>query len=1038
MSGFLLVLMSASYSSPSARSFAANAHPRALDQEELTPAGSQSSPELAAIPAADGLVLVGADGVIQVLTEAFCQLWALPGTAAEWLGRPFAQLDALLQARVADVVAYQAKSEQLRAACAPHYHCPLPLADGRVLEVDFLPVGAGLGGQQLWSVRDATQRERVAAQLRELAAIPDQNPNPLLRLDAAGNASFTNAAARDLYAALSAAEATELCERLKALVAEGLRTDAPQQAELSSGGRHFQVTVKPLAAQQYANVYFIDITDRYHATRQLDEQRAFYESILNELPTEIAVFDPDQRYCYLNARCMLEPEERQQWLGKSILETAGLAGRTQQLVESRHALLEQAVREHRLLYWEDNFTAADGSTSHYLYFYQPVFGPDGNLKYIVAHNADITARVRAELELREQQTFMQLVLDTVPSAIFVFGPQLEITFENYHARQLHPALISRTDAYFDAARASYMEAFAKVLATGEEVVTENQITMTTGEVRWYQNVRRPLQRASGEVHVLGISTDITALKQAQHTLERSEKQYRDLMHYSQALICTYDLQGTLLTVNPALAALLGRPVAELIGQCVATVLLADNQALFADYMIRVVNEGEAKGVTRVVPAGGGRPYYILYYAYLLREPGQQPYVISHAHDITERVLAEQDTQRARKEAEAAARARSNFLANMSHEIRTPMNGVLGIAAQLAKTRLDPRQQELLHIIRTSGQHLLAVLNDVLDMAKITAGKLELEQAVFHLPNAVSEALQPLAVQAQEKGLAFRVTQVPDAWLVPWVVGDPHRLQQILLNLVSNALKFTERGGIVVSIERLAETDTAVTVCVRVTDTGCGIAPDKQALIFESFTQAYADTARHYGGTGLGLSISQALVEQMGGTLTLTSAVEEGSTFAFTLVLQKAPRKAWPVAATPFVPLSPGRLAGARVLLVEDNYINRTLAQMLLEPWGVLLTEAGDGPEALALLTEQPPFDVVLLDIQLPTLSGLDVIQQLRQLPNPRRAATPVIALTANVFQVDVERYLAAGFDDYLAKPYEEAELYQKIERLLPVPPATPG
>jgi CheY-like chemotaxis protein len=233
------------------------------------------------------------------------------------------------------------------------------------------------------------------------------------------------------------------------------------------------------------------------------------------------------------------------------------------------------------------------------------------------------------------------------------------------------------------------------------------------------------------------------------------------------------------------------------------------------------------------------------------------------------------------------------------------------------------------------------------------------------------------------------------------------------------------------MERLHETNTALTVCLSVVDTGCGVPPDKQALIFESFTQAYANTARHHGGTGLGLSISQALIEQMGGTLTLTSVVEQGSTFAFTLVLQKAAREIRPVVATPLAPLSPGRLAGARVLLVEDNHINRTVAQMLLEPWGVLLTEAVDGPEALELLTEESPFDVVLLDIQLPTLGGLDVIQRLRQLPDPRRAATPVIALTANAFQIHVERYLAAGFNDYLAKPYDEVELYQKIERLLP-------
>ncbi|HEX8427075.1 MAG TPA: ATP-binding protein [Hymenobacter sp.] len=378
-------------------------------------------------------------------------------------------------------------------------------------------------------------------------------------------------------------------------------------------------------------------------------------------------------------------------------------------------------------------------------------------------------------------------------------------------------------------------------------------------------------------------------------------------------------------------------------------------------------------------------------------------------------------------ADATVRARENFLANMSHEIRIPMNGVLGMTAQLAKTRLDARQQELVRIIRSSGQHLLSVLNDVLEMAKITAGKLELEQLPFNLCHSMETAVQPLALQAQEKGLEVVGVRLRDSCPAPWIVGDAHRLNQILINLVGNAVKLTTQGQITIKGEMLSETEDTLTVRFSVQDTGPGIAPEKQAYIFESFTQAYADTARQHGGTGLGLTISRGLVEQMGGQLTLASEVGKGSTFAFTLTLPKAPAEALPAPIEETV--DTGSLAGVRVLLVEDNHINRTVARMMLEPWGVVLKEATSGPEALAML-EQQPYDVVLMDIQMPGMSGVEVTQRLREMPNAERAATPVIAVTANAFRADVERYLAGGFNDYLAKLFDEDELYWKMEALL--------
>ena len=408
-------------------------------------------------------------------------------------------------------------------------------------------------------------------------------------------------------------------------------------------------------------------------------------------------------------------------------------------------------------------------------------------------------------------------------------------------------------------------------------------------------------------------------------------------------------------------------------------------------------------------------------------------VLGVSTNITERQRAEHQLTQAKQAAEAAVQARENFLANMSHEMRTPLNGVLGMTAQLAKTALDARQQEFVRTIRHSGQHLLGVINDVLDMAKITSGKLELEEKPFNLCDSMGEALRPLVAQAQEKGIHFAGTPLRTTCAYPWVLGDSLRLNQILINLVSNAIKFTSPGGRVVVIgEQLSETDATITVRFSVQDTGIGIAPDKQEVIFEGFTQAYADTARLFGGTGLGLSISRALVQQLGGSLTLCSEAGQGSTFAFILTLPKAPN---PVIEAPLDAYDTGALRGRRVLVVEDNEINRTVARLLLEGWGMVVEEAEDGTAGVARVRYDAPYDAVLMDIQMPGLNGIDATAAIRALPDALRAHTPIIALTANAFRADRDRYLAAGLDACLAKPFEEEDVYRTLVSLLA--PAAP-
>jgi PAS domain S-box-containing protein len=512
----------------------------------------------------------------------------------------------------------------------------------------------------------------------------------------------------------------------------------------------------------------------------------------------------------------------------------------------------------------------------------------------------------------------------------------------------------------------------------------------------------------------------------------TEIQQHDLLNYLPAAVATHDAQGRLLSCNQAFALLLQQPPAHLLGQPLGEFMApADQAQVLPTYLAQFSARTTAAGVLPVV-ARDGQLRQLLYQAHRVG-PAGRPDVLLCALDITERLHAEGEFKRAKEKAEASARAKETFLANLSHEIRTPMNGVLGMARQLTKTRLDQTQQELLRIIQASGEHLLSVLNEVLDMTKISSARLELEQVAFDLRDSLEAALPPLAIQAAEKGITFHVAMLQSCGQLPRVVGDPYRLNQILINLISNAIKFTEPGGTVsLGGYLIGRTESHLSALFRLTDTGIGIAEDKLEYIFEDFAQAGVDTARRYGGTGLGLGIARALVEQMGGSLTVDSQLGRGSTFQFTITL---PCAVDVEAALPQAPLDTSALRHRRVLVVEDNAINREVVRQLLHGWGVEVDEAENGPAALALHAERQ-YDVVLMDIQMPGMSGVEATAQLRQHPDPARAQVPVLALTANAFRSDLDRYLKAGINDCLTKPFKEEEFYRKLLALVE-PPETP-
>jgi PAS domain S-box-containing protein len=542
----------------------------------------------------------------------------------------------------------------------------------------------------------------------------------------------------------------------------------------------------------------------------------------------------------------------------------------------------------------------------------------------------------------------------------------------------------------------------------------------------------------------GIMIDITERKQAQIASEVVRGKLQATLDALPDLLFEADAEGRIISHHTHRNDLLAAPPEVFMGKRFAEVLPPDAASACQRAIEEATQNGYSNGLTYRLTLPQGERWFELSVAPMQSAAQSVPRFIMISRDITERKQAEAELaihrrsledlvqsrtaelSHARDAAEAASVAKSAFLANMSHEIRTPMNGILGMANILRREGVSPQQAKRLDTIDASAQHLLSVINNILDISKIEAGKLELEEAPVLISTLLANVSSILSERVKAKGLHLLI----EADHLPHhLLGDPTRLQQAVLNYATNAVKFTETGSIALRATVQEETADTIQVRFEVTDTGIGISPEALSKLFNIFEQADNSMTRKYGGTGLGLAITRNLAKIMGGEVGAESTPGVGSTFWFTVTLKKSTevleaKRATDVDAEAVIRKN---YAGCRILIADDEPINREIAQMLLEEIGLLADTVEDGAEAI-VLAKKTDYTAIFMDMQMPNVDGLEATRLIREMPGYRH--TPIIAMTANAFAEDKAHCIEAGMNDFLIKPFNPDELYVILLRAL--------
>lgn len=655
---------------------------------------------------------------------------------------------------------------------------------------------------------------------------------------------------------------------------------------------------------------------------------------------------------------------------------------------------------------------------------------DGKPLRIIGTHTDISKIKQTEAELEQRVKQFKSLSENIPGVIYEYEFHNDGT-EGF--RYISPAMKrifgidpSVFDNYINCIHPDdtrlLQQKNNQCKQTLEPFYYECRLVIPGQGIRWHslQSSFSYISQKGAKVFT-GMMLDITERKNAEVTLRTNEEKYRSIIANMNLGLLEVDNDETISYANQGFCSMSGYTVEELTGKNASSLFVQGNNA----EVVKHKNQARSKGVAdayeiAVTNKQGALKWWLISGAPRYNDKGELVGSIGIHLDITEQKKLEKELIEARERAENLARTKENFLANMSHEIRTPMNAIMGMGNQLLKTTLTAQQQFFLETINTASENLLVIINDILDLSKIEAGKLVIENIGFEPAALAKKTQQALAHKAEEKGLKL-LAPVIDSGIASVLVGDPNRIGQVLLNLLSNAIKFTEKGSVGLSVKLVQNTEAAQLIEVVVTDTGIGMDEAFLLHLFDKFSQENESISRKYGGTGLGMSICKQLIELMGGTIYASSKKGEGTTISFYLELAKGNAASLPEKSAACFDASV--LKGKKVLITDDNELNRLVASVTLEHYGAVITEASSGQMAVEAVAHEV-FDVILMDIQMPEIDGYEAARQIRQFNN----TIPIVAFTAKAIKGERKKCTAAGMNDYITKPFKEEDLVKMIAR----------
>jgi PAS domain S-box-containing protein len=665
---------------------------------------------------------------------------------------------------------------------------------------------------------------------------------------------------------------------------------------------------------------------------------------------------------------------------------------------------------------------------------QPIKDEKGNLKEYFAIIEDITPKKLAEEQIKASENRLSSLISNFQSGILLEDETRHIVLTNEKFCAMFgipasPAVLRGLDCSNAAEESkhlfknptTFVQRIDEILLHKENVLGD---VLELVDGRFYERDYIPIFSNKAYKGHLWIYSDITERKNYEKNLIKQEEKYRNIIANMNLGLLEVDLEERILYANQSFCVISGYELSEIVGKKAPEIFIPiDNPHITTEKQaLREAGKSDIYQI-QVLNRAGEQRWWLISGAPRYDEAGNHIGSIGIHLDITDQKEVEAELEIARKKAEESSIAKEQFLANMSHEIRTPLNAIIGMARELAKTSLNRQQNTYLKHTYQASQHLLSIVNNILDISKIEAGQLQLESHDFRLSEALKGVEEIVTQMVKEKMLDFQIEF--EESIAPALIGDSVRIRQILINLLSNAVKFTEKGTVGIICTCKATTSTTQTIQLTVWDTGIGMEGEYLDKLFSKFSQENSAISRKYGGTGLGMAITYELVQLMNGEIYVKSEKGIGTRFEVLLTLPIGNEQN--IQKDEFNPTK-DFLQGKRVLLVEDNELNRLVATQVLAHYRVKITEATNGQEAIDVLKEQT-FDAILMDLQMPVMDGLDASRFIRRV---LKLDTPIIALTANAFKTEIEKCMQAGMNDYVTKPFEENILINVLQKALNV------